>query len=138
MKRGASLVLTELVIMLLVFALASAFCVQAFVWADSSSRQSAAADMALIQAQNAAELLKHYHGDFSPAVRDYGGQWDGTVWTVSYDENWNMTADNPVYFLQAERAACKTAYLGQAKLTVLDQEGTVLAELSVCWQEVAP
>lgn len=138
MKRNASLILIELVIMLLVFALAAALCVQAFAWADSRSRESEASDMALIQAQNAAEVLKHHRGDFSLAAKDLGGQWDGSRWVISYNGNWELIGEDPAYFLQAEQVLCETAYLGQAKLTVLDQEGTVLAELSVCWQEVAP
>lgn len=138
MKRSAALVLIELVIMLTVFALAAALCVQAFVWADSRSRQSAAGDMALTQAQNTAELLKHYRGDFSSAAREQGGQWDGTAWILFYDADWEMSDGSPVYFLRAEPVSGETAYLGQAKLTVLDKEGSVLAELSVCWQEVTP
>lgn len=137
MKRSAALVLIELVIMLTVFALAAALCVQAFAWADNRSRQSAAADMALVQAQNAAELLKHHRGDFSSAARDQGVQWDGTAWIISYDAGWKMSNDSPAYILRAEPVPGETAFLGQAKLTVLDREGAVLAELSVCWQEVS-
>lgn len=138
MKRSASLVLIELVIMLLVFALASAFCVRAFLWADDASRHSAAADTALLQVQNAAELLKHHRGDFAGVGQELGGQGDGEVLSVAYDENWNVTSAEPVYILQVKQEPCETAYLGQAKVTVLDREGNVLTELSVCWQEVAP
>ena len=138
MKRSASLVLVELLIMLTVFAVAAALCLRAFVWSDNNSKQSAAEDFALIQTQNAAETLKHYRGDFSLAARDYGGQWDGNSWNVSYNDSWNVTAEQAVYFLQVMPISCETDYLGQARLTVVDGEGSVLAELSVCWQEVEP
>lgn len=138
MKRSASLILVELLIMLTVFAVAAGFCLRAFVWSDENSKQSAAADYALIQAQNAAEAIKHYHGDFSLAAEDYGGQWDGASWNIAYDDSWNITAEDPAYFLQVLPVTNEKPYLGQAKLTLVDCDGTVLAELSVCWQEVEP
>ena len=138
MKRNASLVLMELVIMLLVFSLAAALCLQAFLWADSQSRKSSSEDSALIRIQNAAEVLKHHGGDFALAAQDCGGRFDGACWIISYDESWNLTDREPVYQLRAEPEPGETAYLGQAKLAVRDPEGAVLAELTVCWQEVAP
>jgi len=136
MKRSASLLLMELTIMLLVFALAAALCVQAFVWADSRSRQSAQEDMALLHAQSAAEVLKHCDGDFALAAQTHGGNWDG-IWVISYNEQWEMTDGAATYYLQAEPVAPEHDLLGQAKLVVCDENGTVLADLSVCWQEVA-
>ena len=138
MKRSASLILVELLIMLTVFALAAAICLRVFVWSDENSRQSAAADHALLRAQNVAETIKHYRGDFSLAAGDYGGQWDGASWKVSYDDGWNIRADGGAYVLQVVPVSCDTDYLGQARLTVTDQFGAVLSEFSVCWQEVEP
>ena len=137
MKRSASLLLIELTVMLLVFALASALCVQAFVWADSRSCQSAQEDMALLHAQSAAEVLKHCDGDFTLAAQTHGGNGDG-IWAISYNEQWEMTDGTAAYSLRAEPVAVEQALVGQAKLTVCDEKGSVLAELSVCWQEVAP
>ena len=138
MKRNASLILVELLIMLTVFALAAALCLRVFVWSDNHSKQSAAEDLALLQTQNAAETLKHYRGDFSQAARECGGRWDGESWDIAYDDNWNVTAGKAVYLLQVIPVSYETDYLGQARLTVVDQAGSVLAELSVCWQEVEP
>lgn len=138
MKRSASLILVELLIMLTVFAVAAAFCLRAFVWSDDNSKQSAAADYALIQAQNAAETIKHYHGDFSLAAGDYGGHWDGSSWNIAYDDGWNIRDDGCVYVLQVVPVFCERDYLGQARLTVTDQDGAVLSEFSVYWQEVEP
>ncbi len=135
MKRNASLLLLELVIMLLVFALAAALCLQAFSWADSQSQQSAAEDMALLQAQNAAEMLKSCHGDFDLAAERFGGK-RSEQWMVGYDENWNITEADPTYRLQVMSAS--EGLLGRGELTVIDKNGQILAQLTVCWQEVAP
>ena len=137
MKRSGSLLLMELTVMLLVFSLAAAICVQAFVWADNSSRQSANEDMALLQAQNAAEVLKHCGGDLEQAAKIHGGNSNG-IWTVFYNEKWEIADGADVYSLRVEPVTTAQEFLGQAKLTVSDRDGAVLAEISVCWQEVTP
>lgn len=58
MKNKASLILMEQLVMILVFALAAAACLQAFVWADSMSRQIQQKDRAAVLCQNAAETVK--------------------------------------------------------------------------------
>ncbi len=134
MKRNASLVLLELVIMLLVFSVAAAMCVRAFAWADEHSRLSANEDMALLQAQNAAQALKAACGDYAQAARCCGGQWD-KIWQIHYDEAWCMVPSEAAFLLQVQPVDSENALLGKARLTVTDPEGTVLAELTVCWQE---
>ena len=57
MKRE-SLVLMEQLIMILIFALATALCLRLFVRADAISLENARQDNAVLAAQNAAELLK--------------------------------------------------------------------------------
>ena len=57
MKRE-SLVLMEQLIMILIFALATALCLRLFVRADAISTENARQDHAVLVAQNAAELLK--------------------------------------------------------------------------------
>lgn len=58
MKNKASLALMEQLVILLVFALCAALCLQAFVAADGIARENQARDQALILAQNTAESLK--------------------------------------------------------------------------------
>ena len=60
MKSRAPLALMEQLVMVLVFALAAALCVQAFFASDRMSRQGEARDRAVLLAQNAAEYLKEY------------------------------------------------------------------------------
>jgi len=58
MKNKASLMLMELLIMVLVFSLATAICLRLFVAADRLSEEISRQDRAVILAQNAAEALK--------------------------------------------------------------------------------
>jgi len=58
MKSRASLTLMELLIMVLVFALAAAVCLRLFVAAGEISNTVSRQDRAVILAQNAAEALK--------------------------------------------------------------------------------
>lgn len=137
MKNKASLVLIELVVMLLVFALAAALCLRFFSWAETNSLQEDRKDKAWLQLQTAAETLKHCHGDFSAAAEKAGGDWDGTRWVISLDADWKETGENPAFILQAMPENTKTDYLGAAHLQISEAGGSLLGELKICWQEVA-
>ena len=58
MKSKASLSLMELLVMVLIFALAAALCLQTFAKAQTISLETARQDEAVLLAQNGAELLK--------------------------------------------------------------------------------
>ena len=58
MRQRPPLILMEQMIMLLVFALAAALCLQAFVKSDGISKRSEARDRAVILCQNVAETLQ--------------------------------------------------------------------------------
>ena len=58
MKNKASLLLMELLVMIPVFALAAAICLQVFSAAQRTSLQTQRTEAAMGIAQNAAELLK--------------------------------------------------------------------------------
>ena len=97
MKSRAPLALMEQMVMLLVFALAAALCLQAFVRSDNISRQSEARDRAAMLVQSAAEAIQSYGGDacdaFAGAAELLGGQYEqGLLW-VDYDEDWNLGGD---------------------------------------------
>ena len=77
MRTKAPLVMLEQVVMLLVFALAAALCLRAFVQADSMSKTNAARDEAMVQVQQAAEVVKHCRGDLEQAEDILEGHWDG-------------------------------------------------------------
>lgn len=58
MRNRTSLTLLETAIMLLVFLVAAAFCLQAFAWADTASREGFDKDKAYLLAQSTAERFK--------------------------------------------------------------------------------
>jgi len=85
MRSKAPLLLMEQLIMVLVFALAAAVCVQAFVLSDRISRRSAARDQAVIAAESMAEQWKACGGDAAKAAAAYGGSVEQGLWTKNYD-----------------------------------------------------
>lgn len=136
MRSKAPLALMEQTVMVLVFALAAALCLRAFVWSDARSRQNEARDQAFLHAQSAAETLKASGGDFDRAAALLGGDWDGSVWTFSYDQDWQTVLDGCAYLLQVRPEDSGLSNLGRARVEVSSSGGQSLFQLSVCWQEV--
>jgi len=134
MRSKAPLALMEQTLMILVFALAAALCLQAFVRADRLSREDSARDRAIVYAQNAAETLKSCRGDYAAAAALGGGSWDGASWVICYDEN-SQSGTEPCR-LEVLPAHTGQAYLGRASVRVYDASGGLLTQLDVCWQEV--
>lgn len=58
MRSKTSLFLIEMLVMVLVFALCAALCIQVFARAEEISLETARQEEALLTAQNAAELLR--------------------------------------------------------------------------------
>lgn len=95
MKSKAPLALMEQMIMLLVFALAAAICLQAFVKSGEISRQIEERERAVFFCQTAAETILHYGGSaqnaLSAAAEDLGAYYseEFVVFTLDYDKDWN-------------------------------------------------
>ena len=136
MKSKIPLPLMEQLIMVLVFALTSAGCLQGVARANRLSGQQESQAYAVIAAQNAAEVLKHVSGDFEQAAGQLGGHWDGGVWSISYDDSWQTLSDSDkaVFHLQAIPMADDDPLLGTARIKVFYNEN-VLFEITVAWQE---
>ena len=120
--------------MLLVFALAAALCLRGFAWADSTSQYNQNCDFAMVQAQNAAEMIKWARGDFSVAAQRMGGRVEETKWVIRYDEEWVQTEAAEAFVLQVSTEPT-LPLMGAARVAV-SGNGEPLAELRVCWQEV--
>lgn len=135
MRSKTPLALMEQAIMVLVFALAAALCLRAFVLADHISRQNQLRDQAILQAECAAETLKHVHGDLALAAQTFGGTWKEETWSISYGSDWQLTEESPSYILSAFLQDSGSSLLGQALIQVTDGE-ELLFELSAFWQEV--
>ena len=141
MRRWHSLVLIEQLIMVLVFALAAALCLQAFALANRISRDNAVRDQAMLRAQTAAETIKSCRGDGARAAELVGGTWnpspegtaDSGIWHISYDKNWVETRGDASYV--TETTVClQNPYLGEAVVLVQDTDGRTAAELTIRWQ----
>lgn len=144
MKSKASLTLMEQLIMLLVFALAAAVCLRAFVWADTHSAQIETTDRAVLLAQSAAEAIKGSGGDvqnaLSSAADILGAKYDGKVLQINYDSSWNPTNENPVYRLTAKGVDSGLDELCKAGICVCEADSKeVIFALETAWQmEVSP
>ena len=138
MRSKAPLVLMEQLVMVLVFALAAALCVQVFVLSDQTSRSYEARDRAVVAAQNAAEQLKGCGGDYAAAAERCGGDWNGSMWGISYDKAWQMCEDQSqaAYHVLVTPVESSRDLLGQAQVAVYTAEGDVLFSIPVAWQEV--
>lgn len=138
MRSKAPLAMMEQLVMVLVFALAAALCLQVFVLSDKTSRRNEARDRAVLEAQNTAEEVKSVRGDFAWAANLYGGTFDGQIWGRSYNEEWEQqTGSGAAYHILTTLADSGTPLLGAAEVTVYTAEGDVLFSLPVAWQEVA-
>lgn len=129
MKNKTALLLIELALLVAVFAVAAAVCLRLFAWADATSQKDARQDAALFHAQNAAQEIKRTQGDLEQAAQRFGGQVIGGLWELPLEDG---------AVLRAESRETDTEYLGMARVTVFDGDGSVLAQLDTCWQEDGP
>ena len=127
MKNKAPLALMEQLVMLLVFALAAALCLQAFVLADQMSEENALRDRAVVRVQDAAETVKYTKGDMERAQQLLGGELSGGKLTIS-DETGILTIET--------RENCGPL-LGAADVVMTDAEGKELFCVAVSWQTEA-
>lgn len=137
MRRSKTpLALMEQLVMVLVFALAAALCVQVFVLSDQTSRRSGERDRALLEAQNAAEALKSGDEDYFAALSAVTG--DGGR-SISYDEDWRSVADasTAAYHLLIFPGDSGLDGLWTAQVQVYTADGELLANLPVAGQEVS-
>lgn len=145
MKSKAPLSLMEQMVMILVFALAAALCLQAFVKSDAMSKDSEAQDRAAVLCQSAAEAVRACQGNFEAAAQKTGAaQYEKDSFQVFYDVDWQLSAASSPnvypfgYTLGAARQASDIPGLGKASVWVQsDETGEELFRLEVCWQEVS-
>ena len=131
------LILMEQMVMVLVFALAAALCLQAFVKSDGLSRQSEQRDRALLQAQSAMEVVRYCSGDMNAAAELLGAQYPSEdKLMIDYDEDWNLADGTMRYTLGAVLLYSSVDGLGMAEIWVRDElEDRELVRMDVAWQE---
>ena len=121
----ATLALIEFAVMLLIFALAAAFCLQAFGRADLLSKQNEARDAALLQVQNIAELLKHHRGNLDAVAEALG---------CDIEDGILQSADLSEMKLKVTLLEGEVDLLGEAMIEVIDGDEVILT-LPAAWQE---
>lgn len=152
MRRDkTSLLLMEQLVTLMVFALAAAICLRAFVTADSRSRAMEDREKAAVLCQNAAETLRGNGGDLAAALGQATGQQPGAPDAqgmdpfVDYREDWTVIdhwdarggSGDTAYRLVAEPVDSGVNGLAKASVSVQEtKSGDELFRLEVAWQEV--
>ncbi|MBR4861214.1 MAG: hypothetical protein IKU09_03325 [Firmicutes bacterium] len=127
MKNKAPLALIELTIMVLIFAVSAALCLQAFVWSDMTSSEIAERDSAILHGETVAEVVKACCGDFDAAAGILDGENSEGVLRVYFDGE---------LCAQASLTETENPLLGMADIAVTDEAGQEVFALTVCWQEV--
>ena len=136
MRSKTPLALMEQVIMVLVFALAAALCLRAFVLSDSTSRACEEQDRAVMAAQTVAEALKLTRGDYAEAERTAEAILEDVDVVIHHDHHDDAHGDCSLTLtvLHAESGA---DLLGCAEITAYNQKGETILSLTVAWQEVS-
>ena len=119
MRSKTPLVLMEQLVMVLVFAMAAAICLQIFTFSEKRSERNEAVAEAALLAQNTAEKLKASHGDFLL-------EWEENDGKYVLEEGYRVEV-RPVETIEG---------LAKVELQVLE-EGEVLFQIPVAWQEVS-
>ena len=127
MKNKTILPLLEQMIMILIFALAAAFCLQGFAAASRISKRQAVLTEAVVDVQNTAEILKSSHGDYELAADLLQGVW--------VDDQLQIQTD--AYTVIAQEAEEESYFLASSNIQVC-YEDEILYSIIVSWQEVLP
>lgn len=139
MKSKIPLLLMEQMVMLLVFALSAALCLQAFVLSNSMSKRSDERDRAVTLVQDIAETVRH-NGGAAKAAEILGAEYADGTFSLYYDEDWQP--DGTAYVLKVEEMSGHGIVpgLGMARVSVETGGNAedVLFEVTVAWQEVEP
>ena len=133
MKSKAPLALMEQMVMLLVFALAAALCLQAFVKSDEISLRSQAKSNAALAAQNAAEIIRHSGSSLENALIELAGKQEGSYLeeadsadiklVILYDGEWRPVAEQGDYLLTVQGIPAEEDGLQKVLIQVTDLSG---------------
>lgn len=136
MRSKAPLALMEQMVMLLVFALAAALCLQAFVKSNEISRTGAERDRAAVLCQSTAEIIRSGGGDpaqaLSRAARRLDCRYDGGILQADYDGEWNIVPVG-IYRLTAQEVPGEAPGLYTVRVTA-ENEDEILFSINVAWQ----
>lgn len=138
MKNKAPLSLMEQLIMLLVFALSAALCLQVYVLSSQISRRCEAQAHAVTAVQNTAEVVKSCKGDVSRYSDLLGGTGDAHQWQIGYSASWDpVSLHQAAYRVLVTSGAAPVPGLGLATVSAHTDAADTLFTVTVAWQEVS-
>lgn len=134
MKSKAPLVMMEQIVMVLIFALAAALCLQTFVLSGRISKKTDAQNHAVLEVQNMAELMKM--GGFNAFAEAYGVQKSGELWKCFYTEDWNLTKEEAEaeYIVEVSFSEARENALWRAEIVMNGADGNELIRIPVAGQ----
>ena len=124
-RSKAPLALMEQIIMILVFALTAAVCLQAFVYSNQLSVKGDQENLAASHAQEVVEHCKTMSGDLDQVQSQLSGERAGDSLTVAYEKD-HMTV--------VLKITEKTDWLAKAKVRVLDEKGQEIYSVDTAWE----
>lgn len=134
MRSKAPLVMMEQIVMVLIFALAAALCLQIFVLSGKLSKQIEAENNAAIKAQNIAETIKAE--GLASYLKKAGPEASGEKFRMYYDEDWNCVTEQEraAYYLEICPENQENEYFWKAEIVVTEQDGTELFRIMTAGQ----
>ncbi len=125
MRGKSPLVITEMCLMLLVFAISAALCLGVFVLSDDISAGAEERDRASLLAQNCAEAIKAADGDLAAAAEILGADCSGEAFSL----------ERGGLYLSAEKAESRHELLGLSHVSVKNGDGEELIAFDCPWQK---
>lgn len=135
MRSKAPLVMMEQVIMVLIFALAAALCLQIFVLSGKIAKRTEAGNRAAVEAQNAAETIKAE--GLTGYVEEQKAELTKEGYRISYDADWKRVyeEEKAAYYLELCPNNSDSKYLWYMDIIVTEKDGTELFSIPVAGQK---
>lgn len=124
-RSKAPLALMEQIIMILVFALTAAVCLQAFVYSNNLSEEGDKENLAASHAQEVVETCKMYSGDLDQVQLKLSGERTENGIRVFYEE------DHMTVVLEITE---QSDWLARAKVSVQDEKDQEIFSVDTAWQ----
>lgn len=134
MKSKAPLAMMEQIVMVLVFALAAALCLQTFVLSGKISKKTEAKNRAVTEVQNAAEIVKNK--GFSGYLERYTPRQAEEEYVSFFTGDWQITGEEKQaeYKMTVTYTESAELPLWQADITLATASGEELIRIPVAGQ----
>jgi type II secretory pathway pseudopilin PulG len=136
---GSGMFLIELMLGIMIFAIAAAVCLKIFVFANQISTESTELNRAVIAAQSSAECFKATGGDLSKTAALLNKSYTaGDTLTQYYDQDWNTAPhDISSYILEVTRSSGHSGFIS-GEVTVSRMSGEPIFSIPISVMEVTP